>query len=90
MQNVPITEAGKLPELPAPDVPKALQSFEAKLEALADRPQMPPVINIRTPEIKPTAAPVVNVTAEIKGGKVTKTVQRDKHGLVTGITEEEA
>lgn len=48
-----------------------------------------PVINVHLPE-QHHAAPNVTVNAEIKRGKVTKTVQRDDRGLVESMTEEES
>lgn len=58
MQNVPITEAGLPAPPPDTETPKAIAAIESKLAELAARPALPPVINIRTPEIKAPPAPV--------------------------------
>lgn len=89
MQNVPITEAGQAPPpVDETEALKAIGALEAKMDSYKHAAPPPPqVINVRMPELK-MPAPSVTVSAEIKGGKVTKTVRRDDRGLIESISEE--
>lgn len=100
-QNIPITALGE----PAPVAPvvgdaegatlKAIEALGAEVKMLRERPAAPPpVINVRTPEIRApnvtVSPPNVTVHADITRGKTIKTIERDDRGLITNIREEES
>lgn len=87
----PITLISEMPAPPPPNATaKAIEDLGRKMDAMADRPAPSQTFNLKMPEVKTPPAPNVTVTAEIKAGKVTKTVKRDDRGLIQSISEEEA
>jgi hypothetical protein len=92
MQNVPLTEAPADPPEPEGKTLDAIEGLERKMDALVTRQsQPPPIVNIRTPEVR-VAPPSVNLQMPQppKPKRVVKSVtERDERGLIQTWTEEE-
>ncbi len=78
MQNVPIMEAGKPPELPPPDddAAKAIETLERRLDQLTQKAAPPPNVNLRV-QLPRKASEKTIVTKHDENGRVLEFIKQE-------------